>query len=114
MIALEGFIPTGEARARILSSAAGKAAGAAVSDATRIGSGAPQGDFIGAIDVALDKLGKLASGKVALSDAGLTIEGEGRQNVVAATLEADIWVGRTPSIVHGWRPLSAFFRSSRC
>ncbi len=27
MIALEGFIPTGEARARILSSAAGKAAG---------------------------------------------------------------------------------------
>ena len=90
MIALEGFIPTGEARARILSSAAGKAAGAAVSDATRIGSGAPQGDFIGAIDVALDKLGKLASGKVALSDAGLTIEGEGRQNVVAATLEADI------------------------
>ncbi len=55
----------------------------------RIGSGAPPGDFLGAVDVALAELGKLASGKVALNDAGLSVEGAGRTNVLAATIEED-------------------------
>ncbi len=89
MIALEGFVPSMEARAHVLEKAAAIAAGAAVSDAMRIGSGAPPGDFLGAVDVALAELGKLSSGKVALGDAGLGIEGAGKANVSAAAVEAD-------------------------
>ena len=89
MIALEGFVPSGEARAQVIEKAGAIAAGAAVSDAMRIGSGAPPGDFLGAVDVALAELGKLASGKVALNDAGLSVEGAGRTNVLAATIEED-------------------------
>jgi OmpA-OmpF porin, OOP family len=89
MIALEGFVPSGEARAHVIEKAGAIASGAAVSDAMRIGSGAPAGDFLGAVDVALAELGKLASGKVALSEAGLSIEGAGRTNVLAAMIEED-------------------------
>ncbi len=89
MIALEGFVPSGEARAHVIEKAGRIAAGAAVSDAMRIGSGAPPGDFLGAVDVALAELGKLASGKVALNDASLSVEGAGRTNVLAATIEED-------------------------
>ncbi len=89
MIALEGFVPSGEARAHIIEKAGTIALGAAVSDAMRIGSGAPSGDFLGAVDVALAELGKLASGKVALDDAGLSVEGAGRPNVLAAMIEED-------------------------
>jgi len=89
MVALEGFVPSGEARAHVIEKAGGIAAGAAVSDAMRIGSGAPSGDFLGAVDVALAELGKLASGKVALSDASLSVEGAGRTNVLAAMIEED-------------------------
>ncbi len=89
LIALEGFVPSGEARAHVIEKAGRIAAGAAVSDAMRIGSGAPPGDFLGAVDVALAELGKLASGKVALNDASLSVEGAGRTNVLAATIEED-------------------------
>ncbi len=89
MVALEGFVPSGEARAHVIEKAGAIAAGAAVSDAMRIGSGAPSGDFLGAVDVALAELGKLASGKVALSDSGLSVEGGGRANVLAAMIEED-------------------------
>ena len=88
MIALEGFVPSGEARAHVIAKAGTIAAGAAVSDAMRIGSGA-SGDFLGAVDLALAELGKLASGKVALNDAGLSVEGAGRTNVLAAMIEED-------------------------
>ncbi len=89
MIALEGFVPSGEARAHVIEKAGAIAAGAAVSDAMRIGSGAPPGDFLGAVDVALAALGKLASGKVALNDASLSVEGAGRTNVLSAMIEED-------------------------
>ncbi len=89
MIALEGFVPNGEARARIVEKAGAIAAGAAVSDVMHIGFGAPSGDFLGAVDVALTQLGKLARGKVSLSDAGVSVEGEGKANVLAATIEAE-------------------------
>jgi OmpA-OmpF porin, OOP family len=89
MVALEGFVPSGEARAHVIEKAGAIAAGAAVSDAMRIGSGAPSGDFLGAVDVALAELAKLASGKVALSDSGLSVEGAGRANVLAAMIEED-------------------------
>ena len=89
LIALEGFVPSVEARAHVIEKAGKVAAGAGVSDAMRIGSGAPSGDFLGAVDVALAELGKLASGKVALNDAGLSVEGAGKANVFAATIEEE-------------------------
>jgi OOP family OmpA-OmpF porin len=90
MISLEGFVPTSEARTQILTGAAKAAAGAAVSDATHIGSGAPEGDFIGAVGVALAQLAKLTAGKVSLKDSGLTVQGEGKANVTALALDAEI------------------------
>jgi OOP family OmpA-OmpF porin len=93
MIALEGFVPSGEARSWVVAKAGAIAAGAAVSDAMHIGSGAPSGDFLGAVDVALTQLGKLASGKVSLSDAGVSVEGEGKANILAATIEAEAKAG---------------------
>ena len=89
LIALEGFVPSGEARAHVIEKAGAIAAGAAVSDAMRIGSGAPSGDFLGAVDVALAELGKLASGKVALNESGLSVEGAGRANVFGQAIEED-------------------------
>ena len=93
LIALSGAIPTNELRAEMVAKAAANGAGAAVSDSTQIGAGAPTGDFGATIGFALAELGKLARGKVAIEDAKLSIEGEGRDNVGAATLRADAKAG---------------------
>lgn len=93
LIALSGAIPTNELRAEMVAKAAAIGAGAAVSDSTQIGSGAPTGDFARAVGFALAELGKLARGKVAIEDGKLSIEGEGRDNVDAATLLADAKAG---------------------
>lgn len=89
IIALSGFVPSNDMRATIVNKAASIASGAAVSDLAQIGGGAPKGDFASATSVALAELGKLAEGKVALTDTKLTIEGRGRENVVGAAIEED-------------------------
>jgi OOP family OmpA-OmpF porin len=89
MIALSGAVPSNDLRTAIVNKAASIASGAAVSDQTQIGAGAPKGDFSGAVAVALAELGKLSQGKVTLTDAKLTIEGQGRANVVAAAIEEE-------------------------
>jgi OOP family OmpA-OmpF porin len=89
MISLSGHIPTSELRRRMVAKAASLGAGAAVSDATQIGSGAPKGDYAGALAFALAELGKLAQGKVSIVDAKVSVEGQGRDNVRAATIEVD-------------------------
>jgi OOP family OmpA-OmpF porin len=89
MIALSGHIPSNDLRAAIVERAAAIGAGAAVSDATHAAAGAPAGDFAAAAAFALTELGKLDQGKVALIDAKVTIEGQGRENVDAATITAD-------------------------
>lgn len=88
MVALTGSIPSNDLRAKIVAKAASIGAGA-VSDATQIGAGAPTGDFESAVSFAIAELGKLAHGKAVLTDAKLVIEGQGRENVSAATIEED-------------------------
>lgn len=89
MIALTGSIPSNDLRKKFLAKASTIGAGAAVSDATQIGSGAPAGDFESAVSFALTELGKLAHGKAELIDSKLSIEGQGRENVARATIESD-------------------------
>lgn len=90
MIALSGYLPSVEIRQQAVAKAAAAGAGAAVSDATQLASGAPKGDFTAALVLALNELSKLSQGKIVLSDAKLAIEGQGRDNVQAATLEAEV------------------------
>ena len=88
MIALEGFVPSGEARAHFIERAGTSRRGRRQRrDAHRLRR--PARRFHRAIDVALAELGKLTSGKVALNDAGLSVEGAGRTNVLAAMIEED-------------------------
>lgn len=87
VIAIGGHLPTPELRRTVVAQAAVAGAGFAVSDATQIGSGAPAGDYAAAVAVAFEALAKLAQGKVTIDDARLTIEGQGRENVLAETLE---------------------------
>lgn len=89
IVALTGAIPSNDLRVAMVAKAAAIGAGAAVSDATQIGAGAPAGDFSAAIGFALAALGKLAPGKVTITDTIITIEGEGRANIDAASVAAD-------------------------
>ena len=93
MVTLAGYLPSNDLRSAILAKAAAAGAGAAVSDAQRIASGAPEGDFAAALAFALTELGKLTQGKVSFDGARLTIEGQGRENVDAASIEADAKAG---------------------
>lgn len=88
VIAIGGHLPTPELRKTVVAQAAAAGSGFAVSDATRIGSGAPAGDYAAAVAVAFDALAKLAHGKVVLDDARLIVEGQGRENVDGETLDA--------------------------
>jgi len=96
MVVLSGFIPSNELRAGIVAKAAAIGAGVAVSDASVVGAGAPEGDFNAAIGFALTELGKLAQGKATIRDTKITIEGQGRDNVAAATIETDAKAGLPP------------------
>ena len=89
MVALTGSIPSNDLRKKLVVKASTIGAGAAVSDATQIGSGAPAGDFESAVSFALTELGKLAHGKAELTDLKLSIEGQGRENIARATIELD-------------------------
>lgn len=83
MITLGGHLPNVELRRAVVAHAAALGHGAAITDALRLGSGAPEGDYSGAVDAALAALGQLAQGKVTIDGAALTIVGEGRANIDA-------------------------------
>ncbi|HYA81775.1 MAG TPA: OmpA family protein [Methylocystis sp.] len=89
VIQLEGYAPDVATRERIAARAKSIIDGEEVRDLTRIALGAPTGDFAGAAETALAQLRALASGKAALTDNALRIEGEGRPNVSAAGLAAE-------------------------
>ncbi len=89
LVALTGQLPSDDLRKRVLAKAAEAGAGLAVSDATRVAAGAPAGDYAAALAVALETLGRLSQGRVALVDRKLSIEGEGRENVRAETIAAE-------------------------
>ncbi|RNJ49869.1 OmpA family protein [Methylocystis hirsuta] len=89
VISLSGHLPSDDLRKQVIAMAASVGAGAAVSDATELGAGAPAGDFAGALAFAVSELGKLSQGKVAVSDGKIIIEGQGRQNILGETIRAD-------------------------
>ncbi len=63
--------------------------GSAAAGKLDIARGAPNGDFAALANFALTELGKLTDGKASLVDDVLTISGNGKANVSAATIEAD-------------------------
>lgn len=89
IISLSGHLPSDDMRKQVVAMAAAAGAGAAVSDSAQLGAGAPAGDFAGALAFAVGELGKLSQGKVAVSDGKIYVEGQGRENVLSATIEAD-------------------------
>jgi OOP family OmpA-OmpF porin len=89
VISLSGHLPSDDLRKQVIAMAATVGTGAAVSDATELGAGAPAGDFAGALAFAVGELGKLSQGKVAVSDGKIIIEGQGRQNILGETIRAD-------------------------
>lgn len=89
-VALDGKLPSDALQKRAVALASSAGAGLAVSDGTRIDAAPPQGDYAAALDITLDALRRLASGKVILADGKLAIEGQGRENVRAETLAAEI------------------------
>jgi OOP family OmpA-OmpF porin len=96
MVTLAGYIPANELRPAINARAA--TTGAGVSDGLQVAAGAPEGDYAAAVDFALGVLGKLTQGKVSLVDGKFAVEGQGRANVQAATLEAEAKAG----LPHGY------------
>lgn len=89
VVALSGRLPTQETRRQVVAQAAAIGAGLAVSDATQLSDAAPKGDYAAALGFALRALGRLSQGKVTLADASLSIEGQGRENVRAETIETE-------------------------
>jgi len=85
-ISLFGYAPNETTREALAAEAAslGKA-----SDETRVAGGAP-GDFAAAASAALRELAKLSSGKAAIADAVVSIEGSGKINVGASAVEASL------------------------
>ncbi|WBK01464.1 OmpA family protein [Methylocystis parvus] len=90
LIALDGKLPDDALQKRAVLLAAAAGSGLAVSDGTKIDAASPSGDFAAALELALDALRRLSSGKVSLTDGRLTIEGEGRENIRAETLTIEL------------------------
>lgn len=89
MITLSGQLPSEELRKTVVAQIAALGAGAAVSDATRIDAAAPTGDYAAAVGFALEALGRLSQGRVAIAGGKVSVEGQGRENVRAETIEAE-------------------------
>ncbi|WP_248310430.1 OmpA family protein [Bosea sp. 117] len=76
-VLLAGYIPLGDARRALLDAVRGAVPGAAISDQLRLADGAPPSEgWLKAVSFALQQLGRLPGGKVALSDTTITIEGK--------------------------------------
>ena len=89
VIGLTGQLPSEAMRKEVVAKVAALRTSAAVSDATKIDAGAQSGDYARVVDFALSSLGKLTLGKITISDGRVSIEGQGRENIQAATIEAD-------------------------
>ncbi|WP_369807051.1 flagellar motor protein MotB [Ancylobacter radicis] len=75
-VALDGYIPLGDARRALLDMVRAAVPGAAISDRLRLADGSPPTDgWLKAVSFALAQLGRLPNGKVALSGTTLAIEG---------------------------------------
>lgn len=75
-VLLSGYIPLGDARRALLDAVRGAVPGAAISDQLRLADGGPSTEsWLKAAAFALQQLGRLPGGKVALSDTTIAIEG---------------------------------------
>ncbi|MCK0208636.1 flagellar motor protein MotB [Starkeya koreensis] len=75
-VTLSGYIPLGDARRALLDMVRSAVPGAAISDRLRLADGAPPTDgWLKAVSFALNQLGRLPNGKVALSGTTISIEG---------------------------------------
>lgn len=90
---LGGFVPTNEARAQIVADAKAAFPGVGIIDGMKLAGGAPSGHAAGSA-FALAQLAQLATGKAALSDQNLTIEGTakspGAYGLVSSALAGSI------------------------
>ncbi len=88
VVALGGKLPNEALREKAVTLASAAGGGRAVSDGAQIDAHVPPGDYSAALVAALETLAALERGKATLSDARLSIEGEGRVNVRADSLAA--------------------------
>ncbi|MEP9347338.1 OmpA family protein [Xanthobacter sp. KR7-225] len=98
-LALDGYVPSKYALARIL--AAARATGATVTGEDRLirARGAPPGDFAALATFAIAQLDRLPSGRITLSDGALAIEGRAADlagyDALRATMEGPLPQGMT-------------------
>lgn len=83
---LTGYVPTPEARQKILADL--KSAGIPVKDMLRVADGVPQGDWTGAIGLGIKELLRLESGKLTASDDKLSLSGKAPEGLVVDALRA--------------------------
>jgi OOP family OmpA-OmpF porin len=91
-LVLSGFVPGEAARAAVLGVA--RALGGTVTDSLRVADGAPAGDWAGAATRLLGELGRLESGRAALTDDRIAIAGRGGDGIAADDIRAGL--GRLP------------------
>ncbi len=92
-VAISGYAPSDDDRAKLVARAKSLFAKASFSDRTDVAEGAPQG-WGKAISIALEQLAQLKSGEAAFSDKDLTFSGEAADEQVASavrrTLKLDV------------------------
>lgn len=88
-VSISGYAPSHEARDSLAGEASTLAGVTSVADVSRVASGAPA-DFAAAARLALGALAGLEQGKATLADASLSIEGAGKANVGAASVESSL------------------------
>lgn len=87
-VALAGYVPSDEIKARLLGEA--RASGLPVRDGLQVADGATSGDWAGAAALLIRELSKLELGKAALSDEKVAISGKGRDLIGEEDVRADL------------------------
>ena len=87
-LALAGFAPSDEAKAKLLAEA--RALGLTVRDGLQIADGAPAGDWLAAATLLLREMRQLETGKIALLDDKASIAGKGRDLIAEEDVRANL------------------------
>lgn len=85
-VTLSGYVPSADIRQKILGDL--KAASLSVKEGLKVADGAPAGDWSAFVSGGLNALGRLASGKLSISDAKLSLSGKARDGVSLDSLKA--------------------------
>ncbi len=87
---LGGVAPSIAARAAIAAAASSFLPGKVIVNNIQIASGAPAGDFVAATTFALNELGRLAKGRVSISDGAFSITGEAATSQAYEAVTGDV------------------------